>query len=145
MQGSASILIILIMLALSAFGVLAMMSAYSDYRLAQKNADRIKQHYALETEAQKEVGLLNEALAASAVTEFSLSWAAGRAEALGWETLAEEAPLVVGRDVDIGSIHLRAEVEIVPGGGPGYCRVLVWREWQDEFDYGGGLDIWDGD
>ncbi|MDR0380667.1 MAG: hypothetical protein LBH86_01545 [Oscillospiraceae bacterium] len=137
MQGSPSILIILIMLSLSAFGVLAMMSAYSDYKLAEKNAEWARRCFVLETRAQESVGRLDAALSGVSDADF-----AGEAAAQGWE-IVSESPLLVSRDVSDADAHLRVELALSGGPGP-RCRVRTWRQWQDDFVYDGGMNIWNG-
>lgn len=50
-KGSSSVLVILVMLLLITFGVLAMMSSYSNLKIARKNASWTQGYYALESEA----------------------------------------------------------------------------------------------
>ncbi|MDW7668370.1 MAG: hypothetical protein SCJ93_06060 [Bacillota bacterium] len=52
-RGSSSILVILTFMMLVIFSVLVMMSSYSDYKLAQKNASYTKEYYELSGEANK--------------------------------------------------------------------------------------------
>ncbi|MDR0671038.1 MAG: hypothetical protein LBF64_01870 [Oscillospiraceae bacterium] len=137
MQGSPSILIILIMLSLSAFGVLAMMSAYSDYKLAEKNTEWVRRCFVLETQAQAAVGELDAALSGASADDF-----AREAAAQGWE-IVSESPLLVSRDVSDADAHLRVELALSAGPGPHY-RVRTWRQWQDDFVYDDGMNIWDG-
>lgn len=54
-RGSSSVLVIMIMLLLISFGVLTMMSSYSNLKMARKNAEWTKDFYALESLAQKSV------------------------------------------------------------------------------------------
>ncbi|MDR2670794.1 MAG: hypothetical protein LBC26_03610 [Oscillospiraceae bacterium] len=137
MQGSPSILIILIMLSLSAFGVLAMMSAYSDYKLAEKNTEWARRGLVLETQAQESVGRLDAALAGASAADFARA-----AEAQGWEVVSE-SPLLVSRDVSDADAHLRVELALNAGSGPRY-RIRSWRQWQDDFVYDDGMNVWDG-
>jgi len=48
-KGSSSVLVIMIMLLLITFGVLAMMSSYSNLKIARKNADWTQGYYKLES------------------------------------------------------------------------------------------------
>lgn len=50
-KGSSSILVVLTFLMLGIFGVLGIMSSYSDYRLARKNAAWTQDYYSLEAQA----------------------------------------------------------------------------------------------
>ncbi len=52
-RGSSSILVILTFMMLVIFSILVMMSSYSDYKLAQKNASYTKEYYELSGEANK--------------------------------------------------------------------------------------------
>lgn len=51
-RGSSSVLVIMVMLLLITFGVLAMMSSYSNLKIAKKNAEWTKDFYALESIAE---------------------------------------------------------------------------------------------
>jgi hypothetical protein len=51
-KGSSSILVVLAFLMLGIFSVLGMMSSYSDYKLARKNAVWTQEYYSLEAQAQ---------------------------------------------------------------------------------------------
>ena len=48
-KGSSSVLVILVMLLLITFGVLAMMSSYSNLKIARKNASWTQGYYLLES------------------------------------------------------------------------------------------------
>ncbi len=52
-NGSSSILVILTFMMLVIFSILVMMSSYSDYKLAQKNASYTKEYYELSGEANE--------------------------------------------------------------------------------------------
>lgn len=52
-SGSSSVLVIMIMLLLITFGVLAMMSSYSNLKIAQKKAEWTKDYYKLESIAEE--------------------------------------------------------------------------------------------
>ncbi|MDF2533608.1 MAG: uncharacterized protein K0Q65_3189, partial [Clostridia bacterium] len=61
-KGSASVLVILIMLTLIVFGVLAMMSSFSDLKLSQKSGDWIKNYYSLDGKGDALVQKIDECL-----------------------------------------------------------------------------------
>ncbi len=152
MQGSASILIILIMISLSAFGVLSMMSAYSDYKLAQKNAAWTASCYALDAEAQRRVGLLNESLHAAGggfpggapTAEAFREMALGVLPGSGWDLVSED-PFVVKCVVSRDKLHLNVELRLhPPENSPALYTVLSWRGAQDLFSYNQGQNIWSG-
>ena len=54
-NGSSSVLVIMIMLLLITFGVLAMMSSYSNLKIAQKKADWTKEYYQLDSISEEGV------------------------------------------------------------------------------------------
>ena len=139
MQGSASVLIILVMLSLSAFGVLSMMSAYSDLKLARKNADFITQYYALDaqaTEAYSEAQATYRQLVAGGTTSGEATQVVSAA---GWAY--DERGALLSREFTQNELHLT--VELRPIGGE--LAVVRWQEWQEPFEYEGEpSEIWDG-
>lgn len=60
--GSSSVLVIMIMLLLITFGVLAMMSSYSNLKIARKHAQWTREFYSLESLAEKDLSLVKGAL-----------------------------------------------------------------------------------
>ncbi len=61
-RGSASILIMLIMISLITFGLIAMLLSNSDYKMARKNADWSRQQYAVESQAALAEAALDQLL-----------------------------------------------------------------------------------
>ncbi len=147
MQGSISILIVLIMLTLSIFGVLSLVSAYSDYKLAVKSADTLAVNYELDTEGQKELTTLAEALR-DVSPESGLAMKTVRemtAIGLGWEKLSDE-PSLFARTITQDNRHLHIELECLfdEQGLLESYTVTTWRQSQDDFEYNEGLSIWQG-
>ncbi len=147
-QGSASILIVLVMLALSVFGVLSMVSAYSDYKLSGKSTAWMERYFEMDTEALRAVAALNEAVAARYEAEGAPEWTAFTVEAT---TLAlSEGWIVSGNQtlehtVTRDTAHLTVELALTaPDENGRFYRVLRWNEWQDDFTYDGGLNVWPG-
>lgn len=64
-NGSSSVLVIMIMLLLITFGVLAMMSSYSNLKIARKHAQWTREFYRLESIAEKDLNLVKSALKTS--------------------------------------------------------------------------------
>lgn len=62
-HGSASVLVMLIMISLITFGLLAMLLSNSDYKMAKKNAKWLNQQYAIESRAAQAEAALDNALA----------------------------------------------------------------------------------
>lgn len=62
-RGSSSVLVVMIMLLLITFGVLAMMSSYSNLKISRKHADWTKDYYQLESIAESEIITFKNVLA----------------------------------------------------------------------------------
>lgn len=62
--GSSSILVIFVVLALTAFATLSLVSANSDYRLTQRTVETVTQYYAADCNAIEEAGALERAIKA---------------------------------------------------------------------------------
>jgi hypothetical protein len=62
-KGSSSIMVILIMLVLVIFGVLALMSSYSDLKLSMKNAAWLEKYYNLDAKGETLVSQIDFGLA----------------------------------------------------------------------------------
>jgi hypothetical protein len=75
-RGSASVLVIMLMLMLITFGVLAMMSAYSNYKISKRNAEWTQTYYQLESDASDVLSKVDTAIK-EAVRETILSEAEG--------------------------------------------------------------------
>ena len=134
MQGGASVLIVLIMISLTTFGVLALVSAHSDLKLARKNATFMQEYYQLETQAESALNDLSGALASNA-DERKLT-------SLGWEVQRGEQTRLF-MDVSKGLRHLEIMLELTPKQGEGF-KIISWKQVQKEFDYSAGEKLWDG-
>lgn len=80
-RGSASVLVIMLMLMLITFGVLAMMSAYSNYKISKRNAEWTQTYYQLESDASDVLSKVDTAIK-EAVRETILSEAEGSVDSL---------------------------------------------------------------
>jgi len=69
-KGSASVIVILVMLMLVVFGVLAFVSAGSSLRLAQKNAAMTQEYYKLDAMAEQATAQASETLKSSERSDF---------------------------------------------------------------------------
>lgn len=63
-MGSASILIMLIMISLITFGLIAMLLSNSDYKMARKNAEWHQEQYVIESQAAQAEAALDQLLEA---------------------------------------------------------------------------------
>jgi len=141
----------MLMIALSAFGLLALYAARSDYKLAEKSAQWTQKYYQLDAEASKEAQRLNELVSGFAAGNGAFTEAErGAVASLGWDIQAAD-PLTVTKTVSEDAMHVEITLALRRPGQSGAapnapcCTVLGWREVQDEFDYSGGLNVWTGE
>ena len=153
LQGSASVLIILIFLSMSIFGVLSMVSAYSDLKLADKSARWVTEYYALDAEAERLVLEVHTALSGCAAQGDYLTNAKEALTYAGWEFYEhEDGGLLTWRTVTHGEEGRRQNllVELLLYQTPDAARrrffeVTRWTQWQEPFTYEDeGIGVWDG-
>ncbi len=128
MRGGALVLVVLLMMALSMFGVLSMVSADSDFKMAQKSAYWVLTYYRLEDAGQLK---LRQARLMTDESGFdSLATA-------GWEVYGSIASINLTEGVQ----NLAITVEYSENGA---LSVQSWRQWQEGFEYpeGDGEDLW---
>ena len=118
MRGGALVLVILLMLSLSMFGVLSMVSANADFRLAQKSAGWIEAYYRLENDGCYR--LYQAEIMAGKSGFASLATA-------GWDVSGDEASINLTEGVQ--NLH----IAVVQDGGS--LRVISWKQWQEGFAY----------
>ena len=133
-QGGVSILLILLMLTLTAFGLLTLVSAHSDYKLSEKNRESADRFYALDTQGQQALRDL-AALAAQGTDRVQALYAAG------W-TVMERSPLSAGRIWEQDGVTLTAEVT---WDETGQIRVKQWTIAHPDFVYDQGVHVWEGE
>ena len=145
-SGGISILIILLMIALSTFGLLALYSARTNHLLAEKNALWTKQYYALDTVARKAVADLEHLSAGFINPGQGLTIAEGEAlEARDWRVVST-APLTVAQTVSLESMHIEITLALNLGAADSTrWDVLYWVEKQEGFDYSVGKNVWSGE
>ncbi|MBP8989078.1 MAG: hypothetical protein KBG64_02550 [Clostridia bacterium] len=153
-RGSASALIILLLVLLIFFGVLGLVSAAADLRMAQRRAAWSQSYYAadgkgqqviarikkvcrqsdfLEGSAENRVALLTDELADPAVRDLSV-----KAE----DTFIQiDARIVMQGDVEQGiDIELLVYAPLSPGQEPD-IRMIRWCWWRTPFDYSQQADM----
>ncbi len=142
-KGSASVLVIMIMLFLVSLAVLALMTAHSNFKLARKNADWVQGYYTLEAQAAD-----NYAAASAAIDQWNDSEArdAATLEAvlgeLGFESLslthdAEDALYTIAfatTDVASGR-QFYTEFSLKVSEQTYDIQKDAWRELSPSFDY----------
>ena len=132
--GGVSLLLILLMLTLTAFGLLTLVSAHSDYKLSGKNAESADRFYTLDTQGQRALRDLETAFARLGDQTQALS-------AEGW-TITQQSPLTAVRTWERDGVTLMAEV-VWAQTGP--LQIRQWVIAHPVFDYDDGLDIWEGE
>ncbi len=119
MRGGAIVLIVLLMLALSMFGVLSMVSANSDLNMARKNAEWVQAYYALDSDGQ-----------------YRVQQARVMARQAGFETLATAGWTLDG---NLASLNLTDGVQnlriVLSADAENTLSILSWQQWQEPFDY----------
>lgn len=119
MRGGALVLIVLLMLSMSMFGVLSMVSANADLNMARKNADWVQTYYRLDSE-----GTYKLEQARIMVREVGLASLA----TAGWTVGDGEAELNLSEGVQ----NLLIRVAQDENG----LEVRSWRQWEEGFEYG---------
>ncbi len=149
-RGSASVLVIMVLLLLVVFGVLAFASGGSSLRLAEKNAQTVRNYYLLDRQGELALGrltvllregaspeALREALAQTdAVLESQVSEDAAGAAAL---TFRVTDPAVAGG----ATLLIGAEISRTADGRP----ALTIRRWELEYEplnYEEPVELWEG-
>ena len=144
-NGSSSVLIILILLSLTTFGVLSMISAYSDRKLAEKGMEWVKNYYELDSGGERWLSGVGSVLrgAREEPGEYFLI-VTGRLSKAGYDVrdpYYEGGGPVVATDIALNLLgeqyedspqHLSVEIELRTDGG---YRVIRWQQWQQKFDY----------
>lgn len=126
--GMASILLIVMVLAFTTFGVLSLVSAMSDVRMSRKASATAAAYYQAEGRLQKQLAELDADLLA------------GRAE------IPEQGLWELKEDVqEVQQLLLIVENQEEAGKGEGRYRVL-WQRLVNtvEWNPGPGVNIWDG-
>jgi hypothetical protein len=143
MRGGAIILVILIMISLSIFGVLAMVSAHSDYILASKGSAWLTRYYQMDAMGQEQLQIASDALSTGSAEDLG---------PLGWIVEEDRAILTLqmpAGEFQTGNLHLKqAEqtlkitIALVPEG----FKVIGWAQIQESPEYHDpGDDVWSGE
>lgn len=114
--GSSTLMVILIIFMLILFGVFALMSAYSEYKLSSKSANWTKDYYALDKKAVERV-------------------AANKKTAQTGKLYDE---MITMPNNDKLKLHIQYKFE------NGTLRILSWKEVQNSFDIEETESLWDG-
>jgi hypothetical protein len=116
-RGSASLMVILIVFTLMLFGVFALMSSYSEYKLSSKYANWTKDYYVLDQQAQVFLATLDLKSLEGQTIEKTLQD----------QTLASKQALLI-------------KVKVLDGR----LQILTWKQSQNSFDFINTETLWDG-
>jgi len=149
-RGSASVLVIMVLLLLVVFGVLAFASGGSSLRLAEKNARTVKNYYLLDRQGELALGRLTLLLREGASLE-ALKEALGQMEhvtVLEEDPKASEEPRLTWRVADpavAGGATLLVSVQVTGTGAesPG-LRIQRWELEYEPLDYEAPVELWEG-
>lgn len=117
-KGSSSLMVILIVFTLMLFGVFALMSSYSEFKLSNKYALWVQEYYQLDREAQLYLSELN-------------------LEANEGKTI--ETTITSDQITTAQSLDIKVKVEA------GQVKILKWKQNQNSFDLLETETLWDGD
>lgn len=116
-RGSASLMVLLIVFTLMLFGVFALMSSYSEYKLSNKYANWTKDYYALDQQAQ------------TFLSQLDLK----KAEGQTIEKTLEDKTLASNQ-----TLHIKVKVS------GGVLKILTWKQSQNTFEFTSTETLWDG-
>lgn len=116
-RGSASLMVILIAFTLMLFGIFALMSSYSEYKLSTKYANWVYEYYLLDQEAQNFLRTLD---------------------------LTENEGKIIERTITSDDIETEHSLNIKVAVKGGHITVLSWRQNQNNFDLSETESLWDG-
>jgi hypothetical protein len=168
-KGSSSIMVILVMLTLVVFGVLALMSSYSDLKLSKKNANWLKGYYELDARGEELVSQIDTKLEASAEkaligNKLDRDKYVGLAEKeLNNLNLGENSRLQMTKNADKLLINMQITDKVnnllaislevtVPDKYNNssketikYSKVVKWEQKPQNFKYDNTIQLWDGE
>lgn len=149
-RGSASVIVIMVMLLLVIFGVLAFVSAGSSLRLAQKNAGTIQDYYLLDKQGEIAVGQISALIKAGPVSQETV----GQIQQATGITAVTAIPEPQGEytftlqlqdpAVESGA-SLRIRLQTVSGRASGTAlEIQEWKLVYKPFVYNDTVNLWDG-
>lgn len=155
-KGSASALIVLMVVLLTVFGALALTGAASDLRLANRHADWSVEYYRLDADGERFLAAVSEAVLASRAGDRDAEGLIGQIRSMqvaGLDSVTCDigdsritVHAVVG-DPESSGIDISLNIPLQGGkvGAAGSTLITRWAQFQKPFEYGtdpGG--IWDG-
>jgi len=152
-RGSASVLIVLMVVLLAVFGAMALTAASANLRLARRHADWSAEYYRFDASAERLLAAVNqEAKGTTLAEELASRLASLQVEGVaGVISRNEEGRLIleaVAGDPEGRGIQVKLEWPVGEDGNVSeeVPRIVRWSQFQQPFAYGtepGGL--WDGE
>lgn len=137
-KGSATVLVMLILLCLTTFGVLAVVSAWSELRLSRKNAAFAEAYYQLDSGGEAALldadAALKGAYVSSGGEKEYLEASQAALISLGWQEAGEGMSRVVSVGLEDKELYLTVVLRPVYDEHARY-EILSWKQWQDRFVY----------
>lgn len=164
-KGSSSIMVMMVMIVLVIFGVLALMSSYSDFKLAKKNSVWVSRYYKLDEEGENLVAEISKAVQqtqaeAENANKQSISNYSEliKSKILSIKTdstiqISEKGKLVVA-DCRIGKkdenkLSVKVEIDLSKFLGSKNLikpyRIIEWKQMPSEFKYNNVNQLWNGE
>ncbi len=149
-QGSASVIVIMVMLLLVVFGILAFVSGGSSLKLAEKNAKTVKDYYLLDKKGEIAVG---QVLALLKTEGVGSDLAAAAQKATGIQDVTTQSQTagqqVLTMQIQDPSLENGASLRIrlQPQSSAAGIQGLAIREWKliyKPFVYDETVNLWDG-
>ncbi len=149
-QGSASVIVIMVMLLLVVFGILAFVSGGSSLKLAEKNADAVTSYYLLDMKGEIAAGQISELLKSDA----SITGLDTRIRTLTGINDVSVEPQATGNPVitvrilgsslmNGASLRIRLQQKSEPMDPLG-LEILEWKLINKPFEYRENVNLWDG-
>ena len=143
MRGGAIILVVLIMISLSVFGVLAIVSAHSNFIMAQKGAVWVQRYYELDAMGQRELASARDIVAEDGFSALEMQGWTVEGELASLELTLEETFVAVAKtQLRQGEQSLRIVLQDVGGS----LHVVQWIQIPEDFEYvSEENNVWQGD
>lgn len=143
--GASSILLIFVLLCLTTFATLSLVSAQADARLSEKSAETVRAYYEADARAEELLAEIDETLRSVPAGEDYLPACAGLLSGLDGVSASQDGEgLTVSYSVAAGeNQQLRVTLTVPPSGG---YRLTGWKtvnttEWREEEP----MSLWPGE
>lgn len=149
-EGSASVIVIMVMLLLVVFGILAFVSGGSSLKLAEKNAQTVKDYYLLDKKGEIAVSQISALLKSEPVGPVLAAKVQKATGIQNVEALPQgaENPVITLQILDSSlkngaSLRIRVQPKPIAAGGRG-LEIQEWKLIYKPFVYDDTVNLWDG-